>query len=289
MIDRRQFIAGAAALAAAEGLGRGARAQDAEIPLVESGGRFLVDVRLNGGRPYRFVLDSGASTHFISSAIADSLGLPRVEYRNIQSFGGRTREPIVALRRLEVGGVEVADTRAVAWNAAAMEGHDGLVGYPIFGTRALLDLGAGRLALGAPRPPPDAVEVDAQVSDGETLLVGGPPGAEGRFVFDTGSARCVISRAYLARLRETDVYRQARQIIQVASDGRRRLVGLRLPELRFGALAVDNPFVLIADEAASPAMFHQVDALLGVELIRRCAWTLDRDARRLYASPPAAA
>lgn len=288
MIDRRQLIISAAALAAA-GSGQPARAQGAEIALVESAGRFLVDVRLNGGRPYRFVLDSGASTHFVSSAIADSLRLPRIEYRNIQSFGGRTREAIVALRRLQVGGVELADTRAVAWNAAAMEGHDGLVGYPIFGSRALLDLAAGRLILDVPEPPAEAVEVDALVSDGETLLVGGAPEADGRFVFDTGSARCVISRSYFARLRETGAYSQAKQIIQMSGDGRSRLVGLRLPELRFGRLVLDNPFVLIADEQASPAMFHQVDGLLGVELIRRCAWTLDRRARSLYASPPMAA
>jgi predicted aspartyl protease len=287
MPNRRDLLIGCAALASLVAPGRSGAA-GAQITLLEQRGRYLTQVRLNGGAPYRFVLDTGSSTHFISSAIAARLRLPTVDVTSIRSFGGRSTETIVALNRLDVGGVAVGDTRAVAWDAAAMEGHDGLVGYPILGQRALLDLAARRLNLVAPRPASDAVEVDARVSANETLLIGGVDGAEGRFVFDTGSAQCVISRPYLARLRETDAFAQAEQVINATAQGRTRLLGLRLPELRFGGLVLDRPFVRIADPDASPEMFHQVDALLGAELLRRCAWTLDRGRRTLHAQPPAA-
>lgn len=292
MLDRRTLLTGIAASGAtlAGGWETSAAAAGGEIALTERRGRFLVDVRLNGGQAYRFVLDTGSSTHFISSAIATTLRLPQVEFRNIRSFGGAKVEPIVSVQRFDVGGVLLTGARAVSWNPAAMEGHDGLVGYPILGGRACLDLGARRLSLNAPRPPADAVQVDAIVSGAETVLRGGVDGAAGRFVFDTGSARCVVSRDYVRRLRETEAFARADQIVTVNERGvRSGLTGLQLPELRFGDLVLDRPFVEIADPAASPEIFRNADALLGAELIGRCAWTIDRAARTLHAAPSGAA
>ena len=282
MLDRRQWLTGSAALAAGLALGRSLEAAPAEIALTEERGRFLVTVGLNAGRGYRFVLDTGASAHFISEALIAQLRLPQVERRTVRDYQGAESASVVRVNQLDVGGRAFGAARAISRSADALEGHDGLVGYPILGPRARVDLAAGVLALGAPAPA-DALPVEAQVTDAETVLLGGLRGAEGRFVFDTGSQRCVVSPAYLERLRATDAYRAAPKLMVADEQYRLRMVGFRAAELRFGDLVVKDAAVMFPDRDVSADVFHGADALFGVSLIRRRPWIVDREQRTLHA------
>jgi len=285
MLNRRQCMIGAAALGAALPFGAALAADgETEIALVEERGRFLIEVGVNGGRGYRFVLDTGASSHFISMGLAERLGLPRIDSRNVRDRDGRAAQTVVEVDHLDVGGLSLADTRAIAWGDDALEGHDGLVGYPVLEPRAVIDLAGARLGLGAPLPQ-GSVRIPAEVSDSQTLLLGGVPGAEGRFVFDTGSQRCIVSPRYFERLRETEAYRTGLRLVEVGADGRERPVGFRPPALRFGDIVIQSPAMYAADPGVSAEMFHGVDALFGTNFIRGYVWTLDQARGALHAAP----
>src|SRR5689334_5038561 len=46
------------------------------LPMQDAGGRPVVDVRINGRGPYRFILDTGASTTVIDAGLNRELALP---------------------------------------------------------------------------------------------------------------------------------------------------------------------------------------------------------------------
>ena len=283
MLDRRRLLSGGAALAGGLAFGRRAEAATrAEIALAEQRGRFLVAVGLNAGRGYRFVLDTGSSAHFISDTLAAQLKLPHVDTRTVRGVTGAGTASVVRVNRFDVGGRALTGTRAITRSADALEGHDGLIGYPILGARARIDLAAGRLSLDADTSP-GALAVDAEVSDRQALLLGGPPGAEGRFVFDTGSQDCVVSPAYLERLRATEAYRGAPKLMEANEQYQLRMVGFRAAEMRFGDLVVRDAAVMFPRRDVSVEVFQGADALFGVSLIRRNPWIVDASRGTLHA------
>ena len=67
------------------------------VPMLDYGGRPLVEVMINGKGPYRFILDTGASVNVIDTSVATELGLEdrptieefklgRVSVRNVSAF-----------------------------------------------------------------------------------------------------------------------------------------------------------------------------------------------------------
>src|SRR5689334_14887698 len=51
-------------------------AERGSIPMLDYGGRPLVEVRINGKGAYRFILDTGATINVIDTSVATELGLP---------------------------------------------------------------------------------------------------------------------------------------------------------------------------------------------------------------------
>lgn len=284
MLNRRQGLKAAlavAGLAAAPALAR------ADVPAVvslsERRNRFLADVEIDGRPGYRFVLDTGASTHFVSSRVAEALSLPRVEQRRVRGYDGRRIEDVVGLSQLRVGGVDLGASRAIAWSAERLEDHDGLIGYPLLFPQAVVALGQGRLSLRTP-PPELQTAVAAEVMRNQTLLLGGLPGAPGRFVFDTGAQDCTLAPAFFAKAARSPAYQDAPKLIYRHEDGRTETAAFRPAAMSFGAFRIEEPVVRVGGIDGREGVFEAVDGLFGVTLIRRYTWALDQERRTLSAT-----
>lgn len=285
MLNRRQGLTSAAALAGLALTGQSARAQPppAVVSLSEQRNRFLVDVGVDDADGYRFVLDTGATTHFISTKLVQQLRLPLVEQRMVRGYAGRNRESVVGIARFKVGGVEMGKSRAVAWEPMRLEEHDGLIGYPFLYPRAVVSLSAGRISLGAPEASPTLTPVRAQVMRNQTLLLGGTEGADGRFVFDTGAQACIISPAYHERIKETAAYKTAVQLVYRDAAGTPRTLAFRPAQMRFGDFVLASPVIRIGEADGREGVFQDVDGLFGVSLLRPYTWAIDQAAGTLLA------
>ena len=285
MLDRRQGLKGALALAGLAAAGGPAEAAaPAVVSLTEQRNRYLVEVEINGVGGYRFVLDTGASTHFISTRLVEQLRLPEVDRRMAKGYDGRLRESVVGLSSLTVGGVPLGRLDAVAWPPDRLEEHDGLIGYPFLFPRAVLSLGDREVSLGG-RVPDALVSVRAEVMRNQTLLIGGVGGVEGRFVFDTGSQNFTVSQAYLRRIAGTDAFQAAPKLGRRNADGDTEVAAFRPDEIAFGDFRIRDPNIRVASAAVGGSVFDGVDGLFGVSLIKPYAWALDQTGRSLRAGP----
>jgi hypothetical protein len=292
MLNRRRFVASAAASAGLMPASRalGQASSPTIVPLSEQRSRFLLEVGVDGSGGYRFVLDTGASAHFISTRLVRDLRLPRLEERMVRGHDGQSRDTVVGIARFNVGGVEMGRSRAIAWAPERLDDHDGLIGYPFLYPRATLALGAGRISLGEPDPAVALTPVRAEVARNQALLLGGIEGADGRFVMDTGVQACTVSDTYHARIRETVAYKGATQLVYRDGQGALQVTAFRPAEMRFGDFAIPNPVVRIGQAADRDGLFHGVDGLAGVNLLRPYTWALDQMAGKLTAGggpPPA--
>src|SRR5438270_8427850 len=76
------------------------------LPLTFFGGRPVVEVKINGKGPYRFIFDTGAAGNVISNELALELGLPVLAHAKMGRPG--SEKPLSAtvtrLDKLQLGG-----------------------------------------------------------------------------------------------------------------------------------------------------------------------------------------
>lgn len=99
-----------AAAAAARDFGFASGLRSESVPFRTVDGRPIVDVRLDGHGPYRFIFDTGASANLVSPEVARALGL-RVTARGEESGTGEKSLPTGAAT---VGVVELGRLRLLA-------------------------------------------------------------------------------------------------------------------------------------------------------------------------------
>ena len=96
-----------------------------------------IPVVVNGGGPYRFILDSGAGLTVVGSDIAKELNLNRVGELPALGAGGVDVGSFVSLDSIEIGDAVIADIVAgeldlSELNRFALEPIDGILGYDFF-------------------------------------------------------------------------------------------------------------------------------------------------------------
>ncbi len=79
------------------------------FPMQDMGGRPVVEVRINGKGPYRFILDTGANITVIGAALNRELGLRPAPGVNAIADGNGPSPAIVAVSELRLGGVVLGD------------------------------------------------------------------------------------------------------------------------------------------------------------------------------------
>jgi predicted aspartyl protease len=115
-----------------------------------------------------------------------------------------------------------------------------------------------------------------QLSAGYLLLVRGRIGQiDGlRFVLDTGTTYTIIDRKIANRLR---LVRRPSQVLNL--DRTVRVQRADLPELQFGPIHLHNFAVIIADLGYFASYATHVDAVIGLDILRRSNFTVDYGAR----------
>lgn len=119
-------------LQALGGLGLGVPTIDGEtvaVPMEPALGVWVVAASLDGGRPARFLVDTGSSVVIVAPRVAAAVGItappdaPRIE---LHTVAGRSAGPTVRVGSLRVGDLELLDVPVVLHDPGP--GFDGILG-----------------------------------------------------------------------------------------------------------------------------------------------------------------
>ena len=295
MISRRRLLAGLPGLGFAASATQSAEAQAAG-PLV---GRFEVTdnqpwtvVSIEGQGPFRFLIDTGASTSIIDPDLARRLQLARLDDAQLQgATAERTVEMYVGQK------VVVAETLrqrgAVAFAAGRVGGaFDGLLPGALFtSTNSEIDFAAHEFRIYGPTPPDRAgftrlPLANPQGRAGDRRLVVGVR-LDGRpvdLLVDTGGAGSVLlSGEYVGKHQLWDRYPKwapgEGQGIMKAFN--MRLV--RADTLQLGSARFERPVVHLTDPFNPPG--DGGDGLLGMDVLRRFTLATDPAGKALWVKP----
>lgn len=256
--------------------------REAVFPMGSFGGRPVVDVRIDGMGPYRFVFDTGASGNAVSKSLVETLKLESAGKAKVHTGGGRDEDvDLLRARRIEVGeGAAVAGTVLAAIDLSRVfpgpADPVGVLSAGLFrGYLVTFDYPGARIVI-QPGDLPPANGADVLAFDPGRRL----PGIHITIAdvaieadLDSGSGRAlVLPSSYAAKIPVEGPLTDAGTAKLV-----NREIALKRGEvrgsLRIGRWTFDRPSVLFADEAPG--------ANVGYEILRRFAVTLDRKNGRL--------
>src|SRR6266446_8218644 len=105
-----------------------------EVPFEVESGWIVIPVRVNGSRPLRYVLDSGATgaVHY-NSTVVDSLKLKITDTmpgRGAGGDGATFEVPVAEEVKFDIGGIEFSSGRLAIRPSGS--GVDGVIGLPVF-------------------------------------------------------------------------------------------------------------------------------------------------------------
>jgi hypothetical protein len=84
------------------------------VPMQDMGGRPVVELKINGRGPYRFILDTGAMTTVVNDDLSRELSLSSPRGMQVAAAGGGTPPAIVAIHDLRIGDAVLQDVIAAA-------------------------------------------------------------------------------------------------------------------------------------------------------------------------------
>lgn len=132
--------------------GPAARAASAKLDL--DSGRPMVDLRVNGRGPYRFVFDTGSPQLLVTPALVEALGLEETGRTDLVSpVGGTPLDlPVVRVDSIDLGGATVEGLEAAVLDMGVPELGMGVVGPVLFRAHggATLDFRNDTVTLGDP-------------------------------------------------------------------------------------------------------------------------------------------
>jgi hypothetical protein len=79
------------------------------LPMQDMGGRPVVELKINGKGPYRFILDTGAATTVISEELNRELSLTPPAGVHVATIGGGAAPTLVAIHDVRMGDVVLED------------------------------------------------------------------------------------------------------------------------------------------------------------------------------------
>jgi predicted aspartyl protease len=268
---------------------------------VDAFGRPAATVFLNNRGPFRFLVDTGATTTVVAEHRAADMGLDVEGMLPVNGTTGVADLPFATANRIQSGSLTKTNVRVVLLEGGALSKWDGVLGANLFvGKKVVFDIPRKTVMLTSSASPPSfnmttAVGIPTQFKLRNGLLaeLGGAVGkVNARLILDTGAdcsiANPKLSQALLSR------HRYLQRIPQMTVLGITGEVmvgeGIMLPDVKLGgmiatrtmAVAVDASVFNVLDLQDTPAM------LVGIDVLSRLQrFSIDYGTREFLATPMA--
>jgi predicted aspartyl protease len=279
----------------------GTPAHAVTIPFEHYDNLIFVDVQVNGSAPQRFLLDSGASTSFLSETLADSFGLGPKHKHQMNVGAGESSASLGFAHdvTLNLSGIGLpAQTVAVVsfGNIEARIGHKiaGIVGADLFKRYIVtIDYAASQLVVSDP----DSLH-DGESGEVFTLRLSGNrpflqatiipvsgPAIQAEFVVDTGDTSTVTFHTpfvekYALRSGQILVPHQTTGISGDSQNWRGRI-----KQLQLGKCVLDHPIATFSGAQKGSEADASYSGVLGGEVLGRFRVTMDYPHHRMYLEP----
>lgn len=248
---------------------------------VDRNDRMTVDVRIGGGGPYAFLVDTGSERTAISTELARTLRLEAAKRVRLHSMSGMSIVETVRIPSIEVSNVTTGAIVAPAFNRVNL-GAVGMLGIDsLREQRVLLDFQAGTMAI---RPSskrerqedwgPDMIVVRARSRLGQLILTDARiDDREVRVVIDTGAEVSVGNVALRRLLTRRRLGQEPKPIELISVTGGKILADYTtIEEIRIGGIQI----------MGMPVAFADAHAFRAFGLTRRPALLLGMDALRMF-------
>ena len=238
-------------------------------------------VRINGGRPLRLVLDSGAEHLVVSSSLASDMALPAGQPLSLIGFGGPAKTDGVSTvaRTVEIGPLTLHDCPVDVVPYKVVAGADGVVPLVLFSDYLVrLDLPGKVLELTpyqqgeASRERFTAALKVRAVLFVRTVLNGMH---NGYYLLDTGAAHNAISRTTALELGDPASQTEMRSVRGASGDSEVPQVKVVVHFRAAGHEIASDDVVLVNLDTFSRFNGVEVAGLLGYPALRAYVLTVD--------------
>jgi Aspartyl protease len=238
---------------------------------------FLLTVRINGGKPLRLVLDSGADLIVIGAKTARSLALPTESELELVGIGSRPAR-VGQAETVRIGSVSFRNCGVAVVEGRVVEGADGVIPLSLF-SAFLLRLNLPGKTLGLvpyPREPDPAIPSKCRASKGKLMLV--PTVLNGRqsgyVMLDTGAFSSAISLEAVRNLKGAHIFPEVR-----LTAGTGAVTGQRVSTAVRFAISEQEliPNDVLALDLSNLSRHYGLDVIgvLGVSALRQYVLTVD--------------
>ncbi len=278
-------------------------AEEDEAPLFATStrldriGRVVAPVLINGGGPYRLIVDTGANSSALSMALVQKLGLEIDPGNGIQlnSVTGTSIVPAVAIDRLQIGALSLTSLRLPVLLTSVAANVDGILGIDGFANKRLIvDFRADEVTIVEARRPfrqRGHLHIKARMRFGGLMVIDARVGNQSvKAIVDTGAERSVGNLTLLAALRRRSGDNSELPESVVIGATEQQITGglLQAPPIRMGSVAVrglqvtftDLPIFALWGFADEPTL------LLGMDVIGTVSeLVIDYRRSRIYVLP----
>ena len=274
------------------------------VPLVRRGDHHFADVRVGGGPPRRFLVDTGAGMTVLSRELAAELGLAGGDSLEILGLGGGTMARAMLLPPLTLGTLRLSGVRGLVVDLADLRQGlggelDGVLGFSSLARYAVtFDFARGQLELAenatARVPAAGGTRVPFTMVGGQVIVpVRVDGGAAAAFMVDSGAWRTFLPAEVGAAL-TVPPDRRLPGIPSSGADGRPMAAeAVRIRSLAIGDVEVARPIVLVpakVDSGGNDAwtMVTRARGVLGADILRRFRVVIDFPRQEMILEPAAA-
>jgi hypothetical protein len=260
----------------------------------------FVQVRVNGGEPSWFILDTGAEATVLDVDRAQALKLPLEGHIEGRGAGeGSVDVSLVKGVTIGLPGVEVANQSIVAVQLGALEplfGRriDGVLGYDFISRFVLqIDYAGGKLSLYDPRDYkyvgqgeviPISVEGRLPHISARVVLPD-KTALEGKFVVDCGAGSLVDLNSPFVEAHKIRNLVASHSTAGGGIGGTTKMAIARLAAVQVGKYEIADPVVGLSEDTGGALSRSDLDGIIGGELLRRFTVVFDYPHERLILDP----